>query len=218
MSGTADIIQQRVYDGYRIAASVVGQPHDLYRPSGPDDPIRLLNLIGSVPAIFDARPSLRFSIPALHMDFARYAIVDGNQIQVGDYLVGRETIFVAAMPPLQSIVCIACNAVVSLRHQDKAPGFGAIADRSPEVAEEQVVFRNWPVSALYAGRGGGDDVQLPGDAPPANFNIIMPRVPDVRQPRSGDVLAFRDGRRMAVGWLEETGLGWRMVGRDLVGE
>lgn len=217
MSDTASVIQNVVYRGYGIAAGIVGVPHDHFRPTDPMDPLRLLDLRGRIRAVFDARPSLKFSIPALHNDAARYAVVDGNAVKTGDYLVGpQETVFVAGMPALQSIVCVACNARLTLRNVRAGLGFGAIEDRSPETSEEIEVFRGWPVSLLYAGRGGGDDVQLPGDAPPATYNVLMPVVPNVPIPAPGDIMVDEHKRRYAVGWCEVAHLGWRMVVRHLV--
>ncbi len=217
MPERAEVIQARIYAGYGKAARVVGMPHDLFRPYEPDDPLRLVNLEGVVRAVFDARPSLKFSIPAQHNDAFRYAVVDGTAVQVGDYLVGpKETVFVAGMPDLQSIVCIGCNTKVSLRRTPPDPDFGPIEDRSPDVSSEVRVFHDWPASMLYSGRGGGDDVQLPGDAPPPNWNLLMPPVPTVAPPREGDVMVDALGRRFAVSWCEVSHLGWRMIVRDLV--
>lgn len=217
MPDRAETIQNKIYSGYGKAARVLGLPHEVYRCYEPNDPLDLVNLEGTVRAVFDARPSLNFSIPALHNDAIRYAIVDGTAIQVGDYIVGpKETVFVAGMPSLHSIVCVACNATVSLHRGSASPAFGAIPDRVPDVSEDVVAFRGWPASILYAGRGGGDDVQIPGDAPPANWNALMPRVPGVDPPREGDVLVDEFDRRYAVSWCEVAHLGWRMVIRQLV--
>lgn len=207
-------IQAKINKGYGTAGRKVGLPHEHFRPSDAFSPLALLNHIGTLLVAVDARPSYAFSIPALHSDAERYILADGRLLQHGDYLVGpQETVFVAALPMLQPIVCIACNAVLSLRRTAE-PEFGPI-DEPVRPTGEVEMWAHWPASLLYAGRGGGDDMTVPGDSPPASFNVLLPSIPGVDPPRSGDVLVDERGRRFAVSWAEVTGLGWRMNARIL---
>lgn len=210
------LIQQKVYRGYAIAAAKTGVAHDLYRPSTDTAPLDLINQIGTLPVALDARPSYKFAIPALHTDAERYALVDGAAVLPGDYLVGpRETVFIAAMPMLQPIVCIACNAVISLRRLSPARGFGAIEDRSDAGTQESELFSRWPASMLYSGRGRGSTDGVPGDQPDPDFMVLLPPVPGAVLPHSGDVLVDDNGQRFAVGWFEASQAGWRMLARLL---
>lgn len=210
------IINSKVWRGFGIAAAKVGFPHEHYRPSSGTAPLDLLNRLGTLPAAMDARPSYKFAIPALHTDAERYALVDGAAVLAGDYLVGpQETVFVAALPALQPIVCIACNAEISLRRLDEALGFGAIEDRSDAATNEEALFSRWPVSMLFSGRGRGATDGVPGDMPDPDFMILMPAVPEAPYPRAGDVVVDDKGRRFAVGWWEASSLGWRLLARLL---
>lgn len=209
-------IAKRVAKGYAISGRIVGVPHELYRPSSVNDALALLNREGEIRAAFDARPSYKFQIPALHGDAARYALVDPAAVQPGDYLVGpSETVFVAVMPHLQPILCFACNAVVSLRRLDPPAGFGVVPERSDAFTNETVLWSGWPCSALFAGRGrsGADD--LPGDMPSPEYTVLLPAIPGGEPPRPGDVLTDEQGRRYAVAWWEATPPGWRVVARLL---
>jgi hypothetical protein len=207
-------IDAKVAAGFARAAAVAGFDYDLYRPTDPLNPLRLIDRIDTVKAVFDAQPALKFTTPGLHSASTRYAIIDSALVQQGDYLVSdTETLFVAAKPPFYSAVCILCTATVSLRRLGAPAGFGAIADRSDAATGETLIFSGWPASVLFAGRGrtGADD--LPGDMPSPEYMILLPPVPGIEVPRPGDVIVDDAGRRMAVGWQETSPLGWRIIGR-----
>lgn len=210
-------IQQRVDHGFAIAARKTGVPHGLFRPFDPLRPLRLVDRIATIPAAFDARPALKFNIPALHTDAMRYALVDSALVQPGDYLVGADlTVFVASKPTFYSAVCVACNATVSLRRLAAPGGFGPIDDRTDVVSGEAAYMEGWPASVRFGGRGrvGIDD--LPGGMPSPEFQILLPRFPEgVADPRLGDVVVDQDARRFVVAWAEWSELGWRLLARLL---
>jgi hypothetical protein len=209
-------IDEKVALGFARAAAVAGFKHDLYRPTDPLNPLRLLDRIATINAVFDARPSLKFTTPALPSNPIRYAIVDTSEVQAGDYLVGvKETVFVADLPRFYGPTCVHCNASVSLRRLTVAAGFGAIADRSDAVTGETLIFANWPCSMLFAGRGGGDAVATPGDLPNPEYVVLLPVIPGVSIPQPSDVLLDEKGRRLSVAFAEENVLGWRLVARLL---
>lgn len=195
---------------------MTGFPHEHYRPSDGTPPLATINRIATLPVSLDARPNYKFSIPGLHTDAERYALVDGSLVEPGDYLVGpTETVFIAAKPMLAPIVCIVCNETVSLRRHASAAGFGAIEDRSDASTYEASVFSEWPVSMLFAGRGRGSTDGMPGDQPDPDYMILMPAVPNAPDPQSGDILVDDKGRRFVTGWWEASSLGWRIVARLL---
>lgn len=208
-------IMEKVNFGFAKAAEVAGFPCDLYRPTDPLSPLRLLDRVGPIKAVFDARPSLKFTSPPNHGDALRYAILDGAAVERGDYIIGEAvgTVFVADKPPFYAATCVSCNATLSLRRVTDEVGFGAIEDRQDAPSEERMLWAGWPVSMLYGGRGGGDTVTTPGDLPNPEYTILAPIVPDVPMPRPGDVLVDGLDRRFSVAWCEQSSLGWRIVAR-----
>lgn len=208
-------IQSKVNAGFAKAATVAGFACDLYRPSDPLRPLQLLDRVASIKAVFDARPNLKFVLPPDHGDFLRYAIVDGAQVEQGDYIVGPDvgTLFVASKSAFYAPTCVLCNAALTMRRGNAAAGFGAIGDGSDVAAGEQVLWQGWPVSMLYGGRGGGDPVTTPGDLPVPEFMIHAPAIPGVPDPQPGDILVDNRGRRLSVAWWEHGALGWRIVAR-----
>lgn len=203
--------------GLGIAGAKLGEPFAVYRPSGTGDPIVSGNLVTTLPVALDAKPNYKFAVPALHGAAMRYALADGRLLRRFDYLVGeRETVFVADLPPLQSIVAVSCNEVLALRRPGAGGGFGAVTGAPDEPGTEAVLATGWPGSLVHALRGGADDVQLPGDAPPPQATGMLPAIAGVDPPRGGDIVVDRRGQRWAVLWGEETMLGWRFGARLLV--
>ena len=210
-------IQAKVNRGFAIAASRAGFPYMLYRPLDPLKPLRLVDHIATVKAAFDARPSYKFNIPALHKDAERYALVDNRLVQTGDYLISeKDTLFVASLPTFYGPVCVICNSVVTILRGKAPDGYGAIPDRTELSPNgETAIISGWPASVLFAGRGRGNVDGLPGDMPDPEYSVLLPAVPNIDPPRSGDVMKDERGRRFAVGWQETSPLGWRLIARLL---
>lgn len=207
-------IQKLVDLGFKIAADVTGFTYDLYRPTDPLRPLRLLDKIGPIKATFDARPSLKFAIPPATNDATRYGIMDNAAVLEGDYLVGeQETFFVAHKSIFYAAVCFRCNAVLSMRRLIAPGGFGAVADRSDASTGEATLFQGWPATLLFAGRGRGGADNLPGDLPSPEYTINLPIIPGIPAPQPEDVIVDEHNRRFAVAWWEKGEVGWRIVAR-----
>lgn len=210
----ADRIQTRIHQGYGKAAAKLGRPVDIYRPTDPLRPLRPLDLWGSTRAVFDADADFKFNNPARSNVALRYALVEGAAVQRGDYLVSEAaTHFVADTPPLLPIACVLCNALVSLYRTESVSGFGSTVP--PGTVSETVAVKDWPASVLLAGRGSGDDVPLPGDVSPPNFDVLLPVVPNAETPQAGWVVRDDAGRRFAVSALDANAAGWRLLARVL---
>lgn len=204
----------KVHAGYGKAAAKLGTLVEIYRPTEAFDPLRLLDLSGTALAVFDSNPGFRFSTPAQAGNPIRFALVEGSRVQSGDYIIGETgRHFVADMPALQPIVCVICNATVTLLRPTASDDFGST--EPPGKTEEVEQARGWPASVLGARRGSGDDMQVPGDASPASHDVLLPAVSCIPQPRSGDVVADNYDRRFRVDAFEASALGWRLVVRLL---
>lgn len=210
----AERIQNRIWGGYRKAAAKLGRPKEVFRPTDPMNPLRLIDLVGTYPIAVDASPDFKFNGPARPGVALHYALVDGAEVQAGDYFVGDEYVFfLGEMAPLQSIMAVRCNVVVTLMRSIDMSDFGST--EPPGTMQDVALFANWPASILRRGRGPGDDVPLPGDVNPSEYECLLPVVYGVDPPRSGDVLVDEHERRFAVDAFNPVSTGWSLSVRLL---
>jgi hypothetical protein len=178
------------------------------------EPLRLIDLIGSYRAVFDSSANFKFGAPARPVNAIRYALVDGASVLPGDYLIGaQETHFIAQMPDFQSIMCVLCNSVVTVLRTVRVDQFGSI--EPPGTTEDVPLLKGWPASLLMSGRGPGDDVSLPGDINPAQYEVLLPPIANIELPRAGDVVVDDHNQRFAVIGFDHTAAGWRLTSRLL---
>ena len=179
-------LQAKLYAGYVKAALRLGTPYLQYRPTGPANPIASGNLVQSLTAAFDPAPGFEFHHPALFGKPVWYALLDGTQTVVGDYLVGSAgTYFIAAMQPLLPIA--------------------AVLIAGSEAAE----LTAWPASVLTKSRGEMGDTRLPGDVKLPWSEILLPY--GGIELRFGDVILDDNAVRYTVSATERTDLGWRLL-------
>ena len=95
-----DDIQDRIARGMGIAAKRLGGKCDLYRPTGPGQPIVPDNRVLQLPASFNAQnPS--YAKPNGYGRAVWFGVFDSAYTRPGDYLAGDEGVFfVAAQQPL----------------------------------------------------------------------------------------------------------------------
>lgn len=207
-------IQRRVWGGYAKAAAKLGKPRDLYRPSDVMNPLRLIDLVGTYRVAFDASPDFKFNGPARPGVPLRFALIDGAVVQDGDYLVDdHETHFIGEGAELQSIMAVRCNCIVTLLRTEDMSDFGNT--EPPGTTTDVPLFKNWPVSIQRRGRGPGDDVQLPGDVNPSEYECLLPVIYGVVPPRSGDILVDDHERRFGVDAFNPVSTGWSLTIRLL---
>lgn len=227
-------IQGSTYAGYAAVAAAIGQPFDLYRPTIGQAPLATPK-ITTLPAQFtNAKASgFNFDKGQGYDDVLWNALVDGTQLHVGDYLFGAgATYFVAAMPPLEPISCVRCNAVVALTRPSKevttvggqAPGLQSQPGSTGTVwgvsttpvtddtqAGEIAVAAGIPVCILgTSGRATGNG-ELPTDAPgPSRWRIHMPpSVCPKGTVQDRDVITDDENYRYKVSSANWTVIGYR---------
>ncbi len=207
----ATLLQAKIYQGYADAAIRLGTLYSQYRPSGVSAPIASGNLLGTILVAFDAAASFNFGRPALYAKPVWYALLDGTQTVVGDYLVGEAgTYFIAAQEPLLPIAAVLCNRTVSVLRPAGNTGVGAQPYGGDTAATETPVMTTWPASILQGTKGEKGDVALPGDIRQPWYAILLPAWPGVLID-TADVLNDDLGRRMKVSGAELTNLGWRLT-------
>lgn len=206
MDGTR--IQQLVNRGYALSAQRVGLPHNHYRPSGPGNPVAPANMVGVLPAVFSV-DNYKFRRADGYGKPDHQALVDGSQLEVGDYLIGPAgTFFIASLDALLPIVAIECNAVLTFtRPGTVMPGFGAIAygRADPSMA----LMSTWPMSLLQGTKGEKADDGLPRDSRQPWYVGLIPAVTDI-EIRTDDEARDERGHRYTVSSSELTDKGWRL--------
>jgi hypothetical protein len=202
-------IQAAIYNGYQQAANVLGAPFDLFRPDGANTPIQQANRVGTFNVSFDASV-YTFGKPNLYAKPVWYALIDGGQLVVGDYLQGDSgTFFVATLQPLLPIACVSCNATLNVLRPYSAPGVGALPYGGDIRSEEVPVMTAFPGSLLAGTKGEKGDVVLPGDVRMPWYAALLPDIGV--EIKTADVMTDDLGRRFKVSSCERTDLGWRLT-------
>jgi hypothetical protein len=207
-------LQARIYAGYAKAAQRIGLPFDLYRPTGPANPLAPGNKLATLPASF--RVDDRYREAQVYGKSQWLAYLDDSQTQVGDYLIGENaSYFVAAQRPLLPVLTVACTRTVSVFRIAVPTGFGALGYGGTIDGSEVPLMTGWPASVLQAGKGGRNDVNLPADVQAPGWTMLLPAWSGVVIEPS-DIVTDDLGRRHIVSVPELTDLGWRLIVQQAV--
>jgi len=202
-------LQQKVYAGYAKAAKRIGPDFDLYRPGSAANPLESGNKVTTLPASFNAE-DMAYGRPNKYGKPTWFALVDGAQTQVGDYLTnGSQTFFIAAQQTILPILAVECNRTISVMRPAQSGDVGVQAYGGDIDDTETALMTAWPASVLQGTKGEKESV-LPGDTRTPWWAILMPAWPDVIL-RSGDVMTDDIERRYVISSAELTDLGWRIT-------
>jgi hypothetical protein len=206
-------LQSRLYKGYAQVAKRIGNAFTLYRPTSADmsaAQIVATNLLASLNA-----EDMTYRRPNKYGKPTWYAVMDGSQTQVGDYLIGDTgKFFVAAQQPLLPILVVECNRTINVSRPHTQTQFGAVTDyEGTTAANETPLMTGWPASVLQGTKGEKGGVALPGDVRDAWWAILLPQAPGVVL-RSGDIITDDLSRRYIISSAELTDLGWRLTAQQ----
>ncbi len=200
----------KVWGGYAKAAAKIGTAYNHYRPTSASNPIGAGTLLGSMLVSLNADDP-RYSRPNVYGKSTWYAVADGSQMQVGDYIVGIEgTLFVAALQQLLPIFMVDCNRTVNVSRPQQEAGFGAQAYGGNTVPQETALMTQWPASILQGTKGEKSEINLPGDVRNPWWLILLPYWTGVNLDM-GDVITDDIGRKYVISSAEQTDLGWRIT-------
>lgn len=203
------VAQKKVYSGYGKAAQFIGQDYQLFRPEDPLEPInQFYGPVSTIKAAFNQDDT--FSKPNKYGNAQWRGIFDGNQTQVGDYLVGPSTFFIAGMQHILPILCIECNRTISILRPTQPTGAGAVGYGGDVADDETPLMQGWPASILQGTKGEKNPTGLPGDERLPWWIILLPAWPDIII-QTSDVITDDLGRRYIVSSPELTDFGWRIV-------
>lgn len=204
----SDAIQRKIYFGYKKAATFIGRPFTLYRPSDSTNPVSMENIAAS-DVMLSVSQETTFMKPNKYGNAVWQALFDGNLAKVGDYLSnGKETFFVMAMPRTLPITVIECNAVITVVRPTQPTGRGAVGYGGEIKGTEAVLMENWPASQLQGTKWQSNLTGLPGDERSPYWIFLLPYLPGV-DIRTSDIIMF--GRhRAVVSTFECSSVGWRI--------
>lgn len=205
-------IQQKIWLGYGKAAGYIGQSYAQYRATGANSPTGAL-----------VNPSLMVSLNAEDMTYAKprgyakatwYALLDGTNALVGDYLVGGDTYFIASMEPLLPILAVKCNRTLTFARPEATQAFGAIQGyEGNTAANETILATGWPASVLAGTKGEKDEVDLPGDVRTPWWLILVPAMPGITL-NTSYLITDDLGRRYVISSAELTAHGWKLTAQQ----
>ena len=212
MSGTEALIQAAIYQGFGLAALVLGKPCTQYRPNGSGPPIVSGNIIQTLQAAFTTDAAYSFKQPSKYNKAEWFGLFDPTLFGVGDYIVGTDgTFFLASMESLTSVLVMKCNNVLTLSRPTFADAAGANAPWGDSVGtNEPILLTSWPAVTLIGGRAEGGAVDLPDDVRMSGWVVFLPLTPGIVI-READVLTDTNGLRRIVSGAEFTTRGWRLV-------
>jgi hypothetical protein len=202
-----DDIRDRISRGMGIAAKRLGGRCDLYRPTGPGQPIVPDNRVLQLPASFNAQnPS--YAKPNGYGRAVWFGVFDSAYTRSGDYLAGDEGVFfVAAQQPLLPVLCVRTDRTVSISRPGGAAASGVNPYGGVTAATLQPVISGWRV-AIQAYRGG-EAGPLPSDPRIPFWMLLLPLLPVPLQ--TADLVNDDLGRTFMISAAEQSELGWRCI-------
>lgn len=172
-------VQRHVAYGLGIAASKLGSFHTVYRPTAAMNPLQQAPLRIQL-ANFDGDPSFGLKRPQAWSKPIVYGMLDTTDVQVGDYLVGTDTVFVARFEPMLPPECVICSRTVSVFSSASAPPVGLdVVYGGRTDASDVMVASGWPISMVTKTRGDNVPTKLPGDVRAAYYECLIPAIPGV---------------------------------------
>jgi hypothetical protein len=165
------------------------------------------NLLFELPVSLNAE-DMAYKKPNKYGKATWYALVDGTNLEVGDYFVGPQgTFFIAALQPLLPILVVECNRVVSILRPAGQTGFGLGPYGADTAVTETTLIAGRPCSILQGTKGEKTETNLPGDVRSPWWGMLMPYAGvDLTM---DDIVVDDLGRRYVISSAELSDLGWR---------
>lgn len=204
-------INAKVWAGYAKAANIIGTEYQHFRPSSATNPLASGNAMAPLMVSLNADDP-KYARPEVYGKATWYAVADGSQLQIGDYIVGIEgTLFIAAMQQMLPIYVVDCNRTVSvLRVSMGASSEGFVGQSGDTPSTEAVLMSGWPASIRQGGKAEQNGVRLPTDVKTPGWAILLPAWTGVAL-RTSDIVTDDLGRKYLVSSAELTEMGWRIV-------
>lgn len=211
-------LQSRLWKGYGKAATRIGTPHGVYRPSGTTNPLTGGNLIATIPAVFSIHGAAQYSFdkPSDYKDNLFHGLFDATSVNQWDYLAGPApsvesedgVYFVAGLDPLKPILCVQCTRVFDLTRTSSVSG-GVLT------AASTTLFSGFPGGIILRGLVASVEKSFPEDSGSGVYEVLLPEIGSA-VPQPLDILTDDIGRSYLVRTCEVSDLGWRIRAFELL--
>jgi hypothetical protein len=172
------------------------------------------NLLFSLPVSLNAE-DMKYGKPNKYGKPTWYALVDGTNLEVGDYFVGPQgTFFIAALQSLLPILAVSCNRTVSIFRPQGQTGFGLGAYGGNIDAAETLLVAGRPCSILQGTKGEKAESNLPGDTRSPWWTILIPY--GGVSLTTDDIMVDDLGLRYVLSSVELSDLGYRITAMTAV--
>ena len=195
--------------GLGIAATKLGAPFQIFRPTGAAQPLAGA-AIATVMAVLDSDPRLLLLDPTFRHGSGAFLIADTTQFLVGDYLVGGRTVFVAQIEALRPASCVVCNRTLSVYQPATASMSGENAYGGRTTDTDTLLASGWPASILPKTHIDVDPTRLPSDVKTSFFDVLLPVTMPVDL-SFGLRLQDDYGQSYAVSTASLTTTGWQLL-------
>lgn len=196
-------VQNRINAGLAVAARVLGQPFNAFRPL--DVFAQLSGPPWTVMGVIDRDPDRMLRAPAGYGDVTRYFLGDASSLRAGDILVNEShTYFVAGIEGFSAPMVVDCNASVSIADLQQSAAYGG--------SVESVIADGWPASLRLSGLAGDRLTGLRDSPGEAIFSLLLPLLPGLAL-RSGMRVLDGQGQHLQLTGVESTALGYRASAR-----
>lgn len=204
-------LQDRLYRSLGTAARHTGRWGDAFRPRSPHSPLAPESRFLKLPVTLDPLMGSGGGDAFEHI-FWR-GTFDGCYTKPGDYIVlNGQIYFIASQEPLQPIICIRTNRIVSIARSTQVPvnAAGAYGGFSP--ANASAYLSEYPASVLIESKMSAASADLPTDQAIPYWTVYLPSHPDITI-MSGDFISDDMGRSALVSYADQSIMGWRLIAK-----
>lgn len=216
-------IVNKIYYGYSQAAKRLGAEMTIYRSSSAINPISPDNIPSHSTILATFPPTMDYLKYQNYGNAIYFGIFDARVTYTADYLydpVLDTTYFIGSQDALVPILCVQCNASISIvrPHSSTAKGYIGYSGRTSTT--DIPLYQAAPASVLLkTTKGVNNSVRLPTDTRQPLYTCLVPMLGDV-EVKTGDIAEVtwalgETAVNMVVWQVELTKLGYRLQLEEL---
>ena len=204
-------LQGRIYHGYAQASAKVGTAHTQYRPSSAINPLG--TALGTLLASFNIGGS--YANQAKQDQILWQAVLDGTQVDIGDYLVGAETWAIIGKQALMPVLAMRCTDTLSMSRRNSTPTQGpdgttyGTTQLAAAVPCYVQLKRDKGFSAPAGFQGGATNTSAP--IPEWNIFVCLGGVTPAGFFQPGDVITTGAGETLKIDAASTSTVMWQLA-------